>query len=361
MTQGGRSRGVAAAIAIAALLIAAGCDRGERPGPPGSGDSTGSGGTADVTPSRQVIFTVPGGATFDEITDTLTTRGLVDHPRLFRLYARVRGLDTEVRSGEYAVRPGLSWGELMDGLVVGRVRTVAMTVPEGFTLPQIAERIAPVVGLESDSVLQRLRDDSLANRLAVPGPGLEGYLFPDTYRFASGVSIEEVVAAMAAEHEALWTPEWEARRDSLGMSRNEVVTLASIIQAEARVEAEMPTISSVYHNRLRAGWLLQADPTVQYALGGRRERLLYAAIDSVAEHPYNTYHRPGLPPGPIGSPGRLAVEAALYPAETEMMFFVARPDGSHVFTRTLGEHNRAKAASRAELDRIRRENAQSGR
>jgi UPF0755 protein len=309
----------------------------------------------------RVVFTVPQGATFGEITDTLTTRGLVDHPRIFGMYARMRGLDTEIRSGEYAVPPGRPWGELLDDLVTGRVRTVAVTIPEGFTLPQIAERVAAVVGLDPDSVLWSLRDDSLAVRLGVPGPGLEGYLFPDTYRFASGVSILEVVETMAGEHEALWTPEWEARRDSLGMTRNEIVTMASIIQAEARVEAEMPTISSVYHNRLRDGWLLQADPTVQYALGGRRERLLYAAIDSVAEHPYNTYHQPGLPPGPIGAPGRKAMEAALYPADTDVMFFVARPDGSHVFTRTLREHNRAKAASRAELDRIRRENAATGR
>lgn len=307
-----------------------------------------------------ITFTVPAGATFHEVSDTLNRRGLVDHPRVFRLYARVRGLDTRVRSGEYAVRPGRSWGGLLDDLVTGRVRTVPITVPEGFTLPQIAERIASVVGLEPDSVLSRLTGDSLASWMAVPGPGLEGYLFPDTYRFASGVSVEEVVAAMVREYEALWTEEWESRRDSLQMTRREVMTLASIIQAEARVVEEMPTIASVYHNRLREGWLLQADPTVQYALGGRRERLLYAAIDSVADHPYNTYAHPGLPPGPIGAPGRQAVEAALFPAETDLMFFVASPDGSHVFTRTLTEHNRAKAASRQELDRIRRENAGTG-
>ena len=346
------TRAVRLILATVALVATGACDPWSEPA---------SGTDAPRTPlAEPVVFTVPSGATFHQVSDTLNRRGLVDHTRLFRLYARVRGLDTQIRSGEYAVRPGRSWSGLLDDLVTGRVRTVPVTVPEGFTLPQIAERIATVVGLEPDSVLRQLTGDSMASRMAVPGPGLEGYLFPDTYRFASGVSVDEVVAEMVGEYQALWTEEWEGRRDSLQMSRREVMTLASIIQAEARVVDEMPTIASVYHNRLRDGWLLQADPTVQYALGGRRERLLYAAIDSVADHPYNTYAHPGLPPGPIGAPGRRAVEAALFPAETDLMFFVARPDGSHVFTRTLTEHNRAKAASRQELDRIRRENATSG-
>ena len=132
------------------------------------------------------------------------------------------------------------------------------------------------------------------------------------------------------------------------MTQREVVTLASIIQAEARVVEEMPRISGVYHNRLEAGWLLQADPTVLYALGGYRERLLFAAIDSVQDNPYNTYSQRGLPPGPIGSPGARAIDAALSPEEHDYMYFVAWPDGSHVFTRSLGEHNAAREdASRA--------------
>ena len=160
---------------------------------------------------------------------------------------------------------------------------------------------------------------------------------------------------MAERYRDWWTPDRRARLDSLGMSERELVTLASIIQAEARQVEEMPRISSVYHNRLDRGWLLQADPTVLYALGGPRERLLYAAIDSVQDNPYNTYTQPGLPPGPIGAPGALALEAALHPADEPFMFFVARPDGSHVFTQTLAEHNRAKAESRRAWDSIARD------
>jgi UPF0755 protein len=132
------------------------------------------------------------------------------------------------------------------------------------------------------------------------------------------------------------------------MSEREVVTLAAIVEKEAKVAAEMPAIAAVYHNRLRIGMALQADPTVQYALGVHRSRLLYAAIDSVADNPYNTYRHPGLPPGPIASPSRRAIEAVLYPAEGRYLYFVARPDGSHVFTSSLDEHNRAKAAAQRE-------------
>ena len=193
----------------------------------------------------------------------------------------------------------------------------------------------------------------------MPGPGLEGYLFPDTYRFAPGVPLEEVLGAMVARYKEVWTPERVALREAAGLTEGEMVTLASIVQAEARLQDEMPTIASVYRNRLNRGHLLQADPTVLYALGGPRARLLYAAMDSVADHPYNTYTHVGLPPGPIGSPGLAALDAALSPAETDFFYFVAHPDGTHVFSRTLDQHNRAVAQTRAEWDRLRREQARA--
>jgi peptidoglycan lytic transglycosylase G len=184
----------------------------------------------------------------------------------------------------------------------------------------------------------------------VPGPSLEGYLFPDTYRFAAGVPLDTVVSQMVRRYQLAWTVERRARLDTLGLTENEITTLASIIQAEARQVEEMPRIASVYHGRLERGMLLQADPTVLFALGGYRARLLFAAIDSVAESPYNTYTQPGLPPGPIGAPGDAAIEAALYPANEPYLYFVARPDGTHIFTRSLAEHNRAVGVARAERD-----------
>jgi UPF0755 protein len=215
----------------------------------------------------------------------------------------------------------------------------------------MAPRLAVAAELPPDTVRARLAaNDSLASVLGVPGPGLEGYLFPDTYLIEPGTPILEILAAMVRRYQDFWTPERRARLAELGMSEREVVTLASIIQAEAIWTREMPRISSVYHNRLRIGQALYADPTVLYALGGHRERLLYAAIDSVADNPYNTYRHPGLPPGPIGSPGEQALDAALEPDETPYFYFVARPDGTHLFTETIDQHNDARVRVRREWD-----------
>ncbi len=274
---------------------------------------------------------------------------------LFTLYARLTGSDTEVRAGPYALRPGLSWSDILTHLTEGRVLTETLTIPEGFRLAQIAGRLAGITELDPDTILATLTADSAHVRWDVPGPGLEGYLFPDTYRLARGAPLSAVLEAMIQRYRGFWTPERVARLESLGLSERELVTLASIVQAEARVEEEMPLIASVYHNRLERGQLLQADPTVLYALGGHRDRLLYAAMDSVAEHPYNTYTHPGLPPGPIGAPGVEALEATLNPADTDFFYFVAHPDGHHVFSGTLAEHNRAVARLRPEWTRYRRE------
>jgi len=295
--------------------------------------------------------TVPAGASFDAVVDTLARRGVVQRPTFFRLYARIKGADTQIRAGRYALRRNEPWGVVLDHLTEGRVVTERLTIPEGFRLTQMAPRIAALSGAPADSVAAYLERDTLAEVFGVPGPGLEGYLFPDTYFFAEGTSVERIVGTMAEHFQAYWTEERRARAEELGRSVREITTLASIIQAEARVTEEMPTISGVYWNRLDRNHPLQADPTVLYALGGPRERLLYAAIDSVADSPYNTYAVAGLPPGPIGAPGEEALDAALHPADTDFFYFVARPDGTHVFTRTLAQHNRAKAQARRAWDR----------
>lgn len=308
------------------------------------------GGASDS--DEPIELTVPPGATFAQVVDSLEQRSVVRAPGLFSVYARLRGADRSVHAGRYRFQPGASWGSVLEDLVAGRVLTVSITIPEGLTLDQIAERIATFAGVAPDSVLHMLTADSAAARFGLPGPGLEGFLLPETYRFAEGTPPERVVEAMAESYRSFWTPERVARLEGLGLDRLQLTTLASIVQAEARHEDEMELIASVYHNRLREGWPLQADPTVLYALGGHRSRLLYAAMDSVADHPYNTYTRPGLPPGPIGAPGAAALDATLDPAETDYMFFVAVPGGRHVFSRTLAEHNRAVAESRRLRDTV---------
>ncbi len=307
-------------------------------------------GSADAP--RTIEVTVPAGATFDSVLDTLVTRGVVVAKRRFRLYARVTGADRRVRAGSYELVPGAPWGEILDSLTAGRMMTFGMTIPEGFTIADMALRVAETVERPVDSVRAWLTDPDAHLRWDVPGPGLEGYLFPDTYRFARGVAVDVVIEAMVSRYQTAWTAGRRARLEELEMSENQLITLASIIQAEARRVGEMPTISAVYHNRLRLGYRLQADPTVLYALGGRRERLLFAAIDSVADNPYNTYTQRGLPPGPIAAPGEAAIHAALYPADESYLYFVARPDGSHIFTRSLEEHNRAREVARSERSAI---------
>jgi UPF0755 protein len=311
-----------------------------------------------VGPPIQV--TVPRGAGFSQVVDTLHARELVGAPLLFKLYARLKGADTQIRSGAYLFRPGTPWSTLLQDLTEGRVLTETVTIPEGFRLPQIAPRVAAIARADPDTVLSILQSDTIVEHLGVPGPTLEGYLFPETYRIAGGMPVERVLEILVAQYEAYWTPDRVARRETLGLTEREAVTLASIVQAEARLSTEMSLIASVYENRLARGQLLQADPTVLYALGGHRDRLLYAAMDSVADHPYNTYTHPGLPPGPIGSPGAEALDATLHPPDTDFYYFVARTDGTHVFSRTLEEHNRAVARLRPEWDRWRREQQGAG-
>lgn len=288
----------------------------------------------------KVRFVVPDGATVPAVADTLAAHDVIGWPSLFRLYVRVKGVGSEIKAGTYELPEGSGWSRALNALVEGRVLTLPVTIPEGWTLGQIAERIAPIAELSADSATRRLFDTRLADSLGVPGPSLEGYLFPETYRFAQGVSLESIAARMVARYDSVWTPQRRLALDSLRLNERELVTLASIIQSEARWRDEMPAISAVFHNRLRRGMRLQADPTVQYALESRQGRLLFRHIEEVADNPYNTYTHSGLPPGPIGSPGAAAIDAALHPADLPYLYFVARDDGHHEFSSTLREHNR---------------------
>jgi UPF0755 protein len=304
-----------------------------------------AGGPADGEP---VEIVVPAGAGALAIGRQLKAEGLIRYPRFFALAARSRGVETSLKAGRYRVRGGMGWGEILDVIAAGEVVTFPLTVPEGFTVRELAPRVAEATGVSSDSVSALAADSAFVAELGVPGPTLEGYLFPETYRFAEGLAPADLLREMVARYQAFWTPERRARLDSLSLDERGLVTLASIVEEEARVAEERPIISGVYTNRLEIGMLLQADPTVQYALGEPKARLLFSDIDRVADDPYNTYTHAGLPPGPIASPGEASLDAALYPADVPYLFFVARTDGSHEFTRTNREHINAR-------NRIRRE------
>lgn len=294
-----------------------------------------------------VEVVVPEGAGVQTVAQRLRDRGVIQHPKLFAAYVALRGAEGRLKAGRYRLRARASWPEIADALERGTVTTVPVTIPEGFNLRQIAARLATITRVPADSLVALGRDSALVEALGVPGPTLEGYLFPDTYRFAEGIAPRTALRALVDRYRAFWGEDERARADSLGLSEREVVTLASIVEEEARVDRERPIIAAVYLNRLDRGMRLEADPTVQYALDEPRERLLYRHIRQVADDPYNTYTQPGLPPGPIASPGAASLRAVLRPADVPYLFFVARPDGSHVFSRTLEEHVEAKNRIRA--------------
>lgn len=295
------------------------------------------------------------GASFGEVADSLAAHDLVEWPGLFRRYARLRGVATRIRPGTYAFRAGTGWDVVLEALVEGRILTTKLVLPEGIGVDEVATRIAAITHDDPDSLRTMLEDTASARRFDVPGPTLEGYLYPSTYDVPVDASAADIIDLLVRTYDDVWTAERRARADSLGMSEREVVTLASILEKEAVHPEEMPLMSAVYHRRLRLGIPLQADPTVQYALGEHKTRLLFADIDRVKDHPYNTYSRPGLPPGPIAATSERAIDAALNPADVDYLYFVARPDGTHVFSRTLAEHNRAVA----EMRRLRRAAQQS--
>ena len=295
-----------------------------------------------------IRFTVPPGSGVSAVADTLATRDIIENPLLFRIYSQVKGSGS-IKPGVYEVQAGTAWADILEKLVDGEIVRESLVIPEGWTAAQIAARVAQITGAPADSVLPLLLDSATAAVHEVPGPTLEGYLYPATYVLPVGISAPEAIRVMVNRYRSVWTEELRAMADSAGLNEREVVTLASIVEKEAKRWTERDTIAAVYRNRLRIGMPLQADPTVQYALGAHQRRLLYSHIRDVADNPYNTYTHAGLPPGPIASPSEGSIRAVLQPADADYLYFVARPDGSHVFTRSLAEHNNAKNRIRREM------------
>jgi UPF0755 protein len=299
-----------------------------------------------------VRVVVPQGASFRTAADSLAKVGVIEAPALFRLYAKLRGGDRRIKAGTYLLRRGSSWNSVLTALREGKGLMFTVMIPEGFTLNQIVPLVARVLQVRPDSVIAAARDTTHLHRLGVPTPTLEGYLFPDTYMFLPGTSARVAVSAMVRRFEQVWRPEWTARLDTLGMTQHQVVTLASIVEREAKRPDERPVIAGVYRNRLRSGMRLEADPTVQYARGIHTNRVLFKDLD--VDSPYNTYKHAGLPPGPIASPGAASLYAALYPADVPYKFFVAYPDGRHEFTVDFTQHTAARRKALRAWDALER-------
>ncbi|HXI33524.1 MAG TPA: endolytic transglycosylase MltG [Gemmatimonadales bacterium] len=285
-----------------------------------------------------VTVTIPRGATLGAAIDSLAAAGVIAHPFGFSLYSRLRGLRGGLKSGTYAFPLHDDWSDVVDALKRGRGVLVRWPVPEGLMLWEIAERARINLGVPRDSFLAAARDPELLDELDIRGRAetLEGFLYPTTYLVRAHISAHDLVRTMVREFTAHWRPEWDARVDSLRFTRSEIVTLASIVQAEVRYGPDRPFVSAVYHNRLRLGMRLEADPTVIYAYGRRLHRVWEKNLRVASA--YNTYLHTGLPPGPICSPDSASIAAALYPAPYPFLYFVAQPDGKHVFSATYEDH-----------------------
>ncbi len=300
-----------------------------------------------ATPTRIVI---PQGATLAAAADTLKRAGVIKSATLFRLMTSVfeRGSATPV-AGRYIVPRGAPYGVLIDQLITGRGRFRRLTIPEGWSIQQIARLMQDSLGVPVDSLIAATQDSARRARMGTPAADLEGYLFPATYDLADGISGGNIVDSMLIAFDKRWRRSWDSTLQQSGRTRHAAVTLASIVEKEAGRDSDRPKIAAVYLNRLRTGMRLQADPTVVYAMGmATKKRVMFK--DLRVESPYNTYRVAGLPPGPIASPGTASIEAVIEPAASDAMFFVAFPDGHSAFTKTFAEHSAAVKLARAARD-----------
>jgi UPF0755 protein len=305
-------------------------------------------GSVEEGPRQMVQVSIPEGADIPHIAEILKKQHLIEHPLLFRYAVRIMGADTRIQAGNMLLASGQSLFELVRNLTRAKALGVPVTLREGITSMEVAGLLQKKLGLDSAAFMDVVDDTQFVRELGLEGPSLEGYLYPDTYFIAPGAQPHRVARRMVANFRQHLPDSAQERAAQNGLTLPEVVTLASIIEWETLVRSEARAIASVYYNRLRKGMMLQADPTVSYALGKGPARLFYS--DLKVDSPYNTYRNTGLPPGPINNPGRFSIEAALNPERTNYLYFVARGDGTHAFSSSLSDHLEAKRL----LDRLRR-------
>jgi len=277
------------------------------------------------------------------IANNLERAEVVRSALAMRIYARLSGAGNHLQPGDYRFSGGETIATVLGHIVRGESVFITVTIPEGSSVRQIGQRLEMARLVCDWQFTQAARHSALPKELGLAPLGVEGYLFPATYRFAPTVTPQQVLADLLERFFSRLTPQVEQRAFDLGLSTRELVTLASMIEKEAKVPAERPLIASVFYNRLRLHIPLQSDPTAQYSFDGITGPAVQAVHTPSA---FNTYDFAGLPPGPIANPGWDSIHAALYPASTDYLYFVARKDGSHIFSRTLKEHDRAIAALR---------------
>ncbi|GGJ66897.1 UPF0755 protein [Anoxybacillus voinovskiensis] len=311
----------------------------------------------DPTDKRPVAISIPIGSTVSDIAATLEKKGIIKSAAVFRYYVKFKN-HADFQAGNYKLTKAMTLEQIIDALKTGKVMEeikVKMTIPEGKKLEDIATIIAQKTGYTKEEVMHQLNDRAYIQTLIKKYPmvlstdvlnkniryPLEGYLFPATYSFSEEKPpLSSIIEAMV-EKTVEVVGKYEQEMEEKNFTPHRLLTIASLIEAEATEKADRKKIASVFYNRLHIGMPLQTDPTILYALGTHKERVYYE--DLKVNSPYNTYTHKGLPPGPIASPGEMSIQAALEPEQTKYLYFLATPDGDVIFTNTLEEHNREKA------------------
>jgi UPF0755 protein len=287
----------------------------------------------------EIVVEIPRGSALPAVATKLEAAGVIRSARAFALLARLQRRADALRAGEYAFAPSLTPDEVLDRLAAGAVMTHRVVLPEGLRMEEVAARIEAAGLGSAPDFLAVARDPASAAAFGVEGASLEGYLFPETYELARGVPARDVVRMMVDHFFSVWRPIEPIARER-GLSMHEVVVLASLIEKETGAPEERPLIAAVFLNRLGRGMRLETDPAVIYGIAGFDGNLRRVHLQD-ASNPYNTYQHAGLPPGPIANPGAAALRAVVEPASADYLYFVARKDGTHQFSRSYGEHVRA--------------------
>ena len=293
-----------------------------------------------VSPGQEVIVTIPKGASVSQVGNILQEKGVVSNRFIFKLVAWIRGEQRNIKAGDYALKTGSDAGDVLDQLISGKTLMFTLTVPEGYNMYQIADVFQQLGLMSRDEFLAAAGDKAFLKELSVDGQSLEGYLFPDTYffRYSEKTDGKLMIRRMVQHFHQVYDKYVRADAEEAGWTMGEVVTLASLVEKEARA-SEHQVVSAVFHNRLKQKMRLQSDPTAIYGIKPMGSKITRADLDR--KQPYNTYQIDGLPPGPIASPGQESLIAAVKPAQNvDYLYFVAKNDGSHQFSSSLAEHNR---------------------
>ena len=314
-----------------------------------------------VPPSREKAWKeiqVTEGMSFKAIAGKLQQEGIIRYRGYFEIFGRLQGISRKVRVGYYGLGSHQSMWEVLEALRTGRVIEYEVVIPEGYNLFQIGYTLAQTPLLDDPNrFINLVTSREFAGSLGVEAGSLEGYLFPDTYFLPKGILLPDIAKRMVQRYRAVFTPDYRERAAEIGFTEHQVLTLASIVEKEAKVPSERKLVAAVYHNRLKKGMRLQADPTAVY--GKRAWITKVSAQDLKRNTPYNTYLHKGLPPGPIANPGQGAILATLYPEKTDHLFFVAQGDGSHFFSSDFEDHEKAIGRYKANKRRSKQEAAKS--